>query len=157
MGDPFRGRALKKWVNQFHKDLSIICLQELKARKDKLKFQLNTLFPQKQFCVDFAVDGRAGATVGILADLPIRDQGVKGDGCFVWITVKTTVGPVSVQGSVYAPNKRSRRKDLWDQMVAKLHNGDWFLAGDWNMTDFFDNSSGPSPHLHGREELEMYD
>lgn len=37
-------------------------------------------------------------------------------------------------------------------MAAHLHDGNWVFAGDWNMTEFFDDSVGPSPKLHGSEE-----
>lgn len=44
MGDLFKGRAVRKWINRFHTNLDVICLQELKAHKEKLAFQLSTLF-----------------------------------------------------------------------------------------------------------------
>lgn len=111
MGDAFRGKALRRWINKFHKDLNIICLQELKAKQEKIEFQCKTLFPDKRFIVDYTVEGRAGTTVGILSNCNIQDSGTKGDGSFAWCTIDTVVGPVSV-GSVYAPNERARRKEL---------------------------------------------
>lgn len=104
MGDAFCGRTLQWWVNRFHPDLGVLCLQELKAQKSRIDFQLRTLFPQGRFMVDYLVEGRIGVTVGVISNLPIIDQGVKGDGCFAWYTLDTNVGLVNF-GSVYAPNE----------------------------------------------------
>lgn len=66
------------------------------------------------------------------------NYGTKGDGCFAWCTIDTSVGPISI-GSVYAPNEQARRKALWDWMATHLHDGNWVFVGDWNMIEFFDD------------------
>lgn len=42
------------------------------------------------------MEGRVGTVVGVLCQLPIIDQGVKGDGKFAWCNLEIEVGPVSV-------------------------------------------------------------
>lgn len=78
-------------------------------------------------------------------------QGSRGDGTLAWCTVETEVGHVNI-GSVYAPNSRVARIELWKWMSTHLHEGHWVLAGDWNMVEMFDDSVGRSAHLHGTEE-----
>lgn len=123
MGHPFWGRSLRKWVNYFQKDLSIICLQELKAKEEKQDFQLCTLFPHRKFTMDYAKKGKVGVVVGVLSDLCIINKGTKGDDCFVWVIVVTTVGLVSI-GLVYALNERTKRIALWVWMATRLHEGE---------------------------------
>lgn len=82
MGDASRSRILCRWVNNFHPNLEVLCLQELKAQQNKIDFQLNTLFPHDRFTMDYSIEGRAGVAIGVLSNLPIIDQGVKGDGEF---------------------------------------------------------------------------
>lgn len=151
MGDVFQGIALRKWINRFHWDLDGIGLQELKAKMDKIDFQLQTLFSTGKIVVDYSEDGKARAAVGSLSGLQINVQGTKGDNHFSWCTVETVVGPVNV-GLVHAPNERAGRKDLWEWMVTQLPFGNWVLVGDWNMTKFFDDLAGPSARLHSNEE-----
>lgn len=68
-----------------------------------------------------------------------------------WCTIDTPIRSFSIS-SVYAPNERARRKDLWEWMDTNLHDGNWLFLGDWNMIEFYDDSIGPSAHLHGGEE-----
>lgn len=112
-GDPFWGWTVSRWVNRFHRDLDIIYLQEIKAQQNRIDFQLSSLLWDGKFVVDYAKGGRAGATIGVFSNLRVTDQGTKGDGCFAWCTVETSVGQVSI-GLVYAPNECANCKDLWD-------------------------------------------
>lgn len=82
---------------------------------------------------------------------PIIAKGVKGNGSFVWHTLDMPVGPVNV-GSIYAPNERAKRMELWNRISSTLHEGNWLIADDWNMVDLFDDSVGASPCIHDSEE-----
>lgn len=76
-GDLFRGRVARRWINRFHRDLDVIGLQELKARKDSIEFQLQTLFLDSKSIVDYSEEGRVGATIIILSNLQVLDQGLR--------------------------------------------------------------------------------
>lgn len=65
-GDPHRGKVVRKWVKQFHKDMGVLYLQELKARSDKVEFQMRTMFPDCSWEVDYSSKGRSGAMVIIM-------------------------------------------------------------------------------------------
>lgn len=129
MGNPYRGRVVRKWINKFHKNLDILCLQELKGKKEKLDFQLKSLFPQVATQVDYIEEGKTGATVIVLSSLKVLVRGARGDGTFAWCTVETKVGNVSV-GSIYASNEREKRIALWDWLHNFLQDGNCVLAGD---------------------------
>lgn len=103
LGDSFRGRTVCQWISHFHRDLDVIALQELKANKYNIDFQFSTLFLGNNFIVDYVEEGCARATMIVLSNLIVLDQGTKGDGCLAWCIVDTSVGPVSI-GSVYVPN-----------------------------------------------------
>lgn len=151
MEDAHRGCAIRKWINKFHKDLDVLCLQELKAQPEKIEFQIKSLFPNARFQVDYNDEGRAGASVIVLSDLKILAQGVKGDVIVVWYTMETTKGKVNIS-FMYAPNERARRCDLWKWMSAHLPEGNWLWAGDSNMAEHFDDSIGPLARIHGSKE-----
>lgn len=51
----------------------MLALQELKARKEGVDFQLSTLFPNNKFCVDYSEGGYAGAIITMLSNLKILD------------------------------------------------------------------------------------
>lgn len=72
--------------------------------------------------MDYSVEGHARVTVGVLSNLRIIDQGVKGAGIFAWCTLDIVVGPMTY-GFVYPPNKQVRRKELWNWMATTLHKG----------------------------------
>lgn len=60
------------------------------------------------------------------------------------------MGPLSY-GSIYAPNERARRKDLWNWMAMSIHEGNGILSRNWNMVDLFDDSVGALARIHGSE------
>lgn len=62
-GDPHMSKTVKKWVKHFHKNLDMLCLQERKAQKEKVEFQLKTLFQDSTYVVDYTTDARARAAV----------------------------------------------------------------------------------------------
>lgn len=61
------------------------------------------------------------------------------------------MGPISI-GSMYAPNERAHRIEMYEWLVNFMHQGNWMLLGDWNMVDLHDDSMGHSAHLHGTKE-----
>lgn len=84
------------------------------------------MFLDSKFVVDYSEEDRAGAALIVLSNLIVLDQGSKGDGCLAWCSVATPVGPVSI-ASIYAPNERARRRDIWDWMSTHLHYGNWIF------------------------------
>lgn len=105
-GDPHRGKIVCRWVKRFHKDLGVLCLQELKAKKDNVDFKLRTLFKGSTFKVNYSNEGKAGAAVVVFSQHKVIAQGSKGDGTFALCTIESKSGPISV-GSVCAPNERA--------------------------------------------------
>lgn len=48
------------------------------AQKDKIEFQCKTLFSNKRFIVDYSVEGRAGAAVGVFANCLVLVRAQRG-------------------------------------------------------------------------------
>lgn len=77
-------------------------------------------------------------------------EGTKGDGWLAWALVITSTNKLSV-GSVYAPNERTRRKEMWDWIGDTLPESNLVLCGDWNMVELWDDSVGPHALIHGND------
>lgn len=122
LGDLFRGKCLRRWSKRFHKDLDVLCIQEIKAQCEQVEFQFNTLFPLCNYIVDYSREGWVGTAILSLPHCKVTDQGTRGDGTLAWCTIDTKVGPVSI-ASVYAPNSRASRIELWNWMCMNLHEG----------------------------------
>lgn len=150
-GDPHQGKTFCKWVRRHDKELDVLCLQELKAQKDKIDFQLQTLFQDSVFEVDYSAEGRGGAALVVFLHLKVLAQGKRWDDTFSWCTIESSVGPVSI-GSIYVPNDKAGCIELWEWLHNFTHQNNWLMMGDWNMVELHDDTIGPSTHLHGIEE-----
>lgn len=113
LGDPFRGETLKKWANHFHKDLGVLCLKDLKSKRDKIEFQLKTLFSNNAYKVHYTGEGRAGVAIMTMPHLKVLNKGSYEDGPFAWCKIETGVGHVHVR-FVYALEKWGLKIGLWD-------------------------------------------
>lgn len=80
----------------------------------------------------------------------VTEIGAKGDTTFVWAKILTDKGPILV-GSVYAPNQRKERMELWRWMTHLNPDEQWIIGGDWNMVDLWDDAIGPCTLIHRRE------
>lgn len=77
-----------------------------------MEFHLNIIHPNATKIIDTQEGGRARATIVILEEYQILDQGTKGDGTFAWVKRRMCWGELSI-GLVYAPNKWARMLTLW--------------------------------------------
>lgn len=100
--------------------------------------------------LDVANNSRVGVAVALPAGQVVLDQGCKGDGSLAWVTTSTCRGDLLI-ASVYGDRNRRKRIALWNWMVAYLPEGNWLLCGDFNNTEFIEDSVGPSSLLHGSE------
>lgn len=129
MGHPDRIKRLQRWLTRNKHDDEILCMQELKIKSEKAEFNLNLLIPGGTIVLDFDRDQKVGAALVIPPHLQVTRQGTKGDGSLAWATVTTATGDLNI-GSIYAPNERNKRKELWEWIAGNLPKSNWVLCGD---------------------------
>lgn len=81
--------------------------------KERASFQLNSLFPQGNFVLDVAANGRVGTAVALPMGQVALDHGCKGDGSLSWVKTSTTKGDLFV-AFVYRDRRRSKRIQPWN-------------------------------------------
>lgn len=109
LGEISQAQQLRKWIRKNKHQDTIMCLQELKLSSTQAEFKLSTVHQ-------------------------VIDKGFRGDGTFAWATISTRYGDIST-GSIYAPNKRRDRIDLWRWILQLNPNKTWIFGGDliwWN-------------------------
>lgn len=82
----------------------------------------------------------------------ILAQGVKGDGCFSWVCISTSFGPLNI-GSIYGPHNISHRTTMWEwiENLASESHSPWIFCGDFNMTNLPDDSTSPTKFITTNE------
>lgn len=80
----------------------------------------------------------------------VLDQGCKGDGSLAWVKTRTIKGDLHV-ASMYGDRRRGKRIALWKWMEQHLPEGKWLFYGDFNNTEFVEDSMGPTPLMYGSE------
>lgn len=100
--------------------------------------------------MDGMLGEKVGAAILIAEKIQILDSGTKGDDTFAWMKLQTNTRELHI-GSIYAPNERRKRINLWKWMTDTLPQENWVFYRDWNMTNLFDNAIGPSMLIHGSE------
>lgn len=148
--DPNRIKRLKTWLTRTKNEGSILFLQELKIKREKLKFQLGTINPDATNIIDAPKGGKVEEAIVVPKEYQVITHDTKGDGSFAWVKIRTSRGELGI-GSVYAPNDRAGRILLWKWLATNLEGKNWVLCGDWNMTNLYDDAIGPSAFIHGLE------
>lgn len=122
LNDPLKVKQIGCWLRKNKQEDSILCLHELKVKKDIALFQSGLINQTGVKLVDCDESGRVGAVMLIPHQYPISDQGGKGDGTFVW----ACVGEISI-GSIYTPNERRDCKALWKWLTTNLKQSQWIF------------------------------
>lgn len=117
LGDPNQVKCLKTWIRQTKKEKSILCLQELKVNRDKVKFHLDSIDPDVVKVIDALDGGRVSVAIMVPKEYQIGNQRSKGDGTFAWVQIKTCRGDLKI-GFVYAPNEIAEWIRLWKWLTA---------------------------------------
>jgi hypothetical protein len=128
-----------------------MCFQELQANSALVKLHLQTLSPHGHVVLDAHDESDCvGSAIVTSPSAKILDFGSKGDSTCSWIKLETVRGPIHI-GSVYAPANRSSQVLFWQWLKTFIQDGNWFLAGDFDMVGLPEDSFGPSAILHGAE------
>lgn len=98
--DNNRYRTVRRWVDGLHIPLQPLCLQELQKNEERALFQLGTIFPQGNFALDVAMNGRVGTVVALPTGQVVLDRGCKGDGSLAWVKTLTSKGELTI-ASIY--------------------------------------------------------
>ncbi|KAL3676158.1 hypothetical protein R1sor_026106 [Riccia sorocarpa] len=136
------------------RDVSVLCLQEVKNSEARLERQLASLIHGATIVADLNNEARGGTAMLIDPSVRVLNTGTKGDGSCAWAKIQTSRGEVTVC-SVYAPGTPQERRVLWDWMVQTLAEGQWIISGDFNMVEYVEDSRGPTAVLRG-EELQKW-
>lgn len=129
-----RALRVKKWIHTSYNLETIICFQELKSDQTTADFHLNNIRAGCFRIYDKAENGWIGAALCIPSCYQVLESGAKGDGTVAWAKIQTYNGDLRI-ASVYAPNNRMARIDLWKWLLTLDKNDKWIFAGDWNMVD----------------------
>ncbi|KAL3677832.1 hypothetical protein R1sor_020788 [Riccia sorocarpa] len=122
----------------------------MKVGEVNLLSNLEFLMPDSHFIVDYIESGKGGAVVICPKHLRIVEMGVSGFGNATWVKLETSIGIVEVI-SLHAPNRPNQRKRNWSWVRNLVKEGRWFFGGDFNMVEYDEDSSGPTPRLEGSE------
>lgn len=152
LGHPERIKRILAWIRTKKHEREILCFQELKISTDRAYFQLQQMLPDHNHFLATEYEGKVNAAVSIPKEYPVRQHGSHDEGHLVWATFEIT-GKALMVGSVYSPNERSRRRDLWNWIRENLVVTDGLLCGDWNMVEVNEDSTGTSSKLQGSEAL----
>ncbi|CAM6095494.1 unnamed protein product [Calypogeia fissa] len=159
LADPHRFKVLSQWVRrQNTPGLDAICLQELLVSEESAKFKLKQLLPDNTICMDVAENGWVGLAPRLAPRLAlvipltvtVLEQGKKGDGHFCWAKFDGHEGPIFL-GAIYAPRDRQKCIALWQWMVEHLPQENWIFAGDFNMLELPNDTTGYSSVIHWSE------
>ncbi|KAL3695993.1 hypothetical protein R1sor_010069 [Riccia sorocarpa] len=151
LGDSNRVKTVQSWLRKSQVPIDFCCLQELKANKERVLFNLGLLQKEAVVIHDQSEEEKGGAALLISSKFKVEESGIKGDGQVAWATVTLNNLQFSV-ASVYASNRRNERILLWRWLENLTQNGVWFLMGDWNQVELPEDSNTPSTVLHGSEE-----
>lgn len=94
------------------------------------RFLLETIDARGPVVMDANREGRVGAALSIPKKMKVTESGVKGDGTFAWARITTNKGPIVVR-SVYAPNQRTERIELWRWLADLDAEDHWIFGGVW--------------------------
>lgn len=113
---------------------------------------MNTIAPDF-LCVISKVDnGKGGTALLYHLSLKLIKPGTLSLGRVAWAQFQLDSMIISIS-IVYAPNDSTRaRAYLWHQLKGKLHDKQWTIFGDFNMTEGPLDSSGPTPLLNGSQK-----
>ncbi|KAL3688200.1 hypothetical protein R1sor_014509 [Riccia sorocarpa] len=151
LGDMDRVKTVQSWLTKSNVPRDICCLQELKAEKSKVAFNLGLLQAGARIVHDQEYEEKGGVALIILKDLTVTRDGVKGDGQCAWATIKTGDLEFGI-ASVYAPRTRKEMIPLWAWLADLTESSLWLLFGDWNQVEVPEDSNCPTTVLHGTEE-----
>ncbi|KAL3699636.1 hypothetical protein R1sor_017658 [Riccia sorocarpa] len=103
-------RRVKCWIRGKQKDVSVVCLQEVKNSEERLGNQLANLMIGATVVADLTEEARGESALIIASHVQVLSSGSKGDGTCAWATIATCkerTGPWYTQRAV-----RGNREDL---------------------------------------------
>lgn len=80
-----------------------------------MMLQLKKIFKDGHYYIDTNVEGKVEVAIVLPSEQKVTEHRKKGDGSFMWVKTETNKGEIYV-GSVYAPNNRRQRCNLWKWM-----------------------------------------
>ncbi|KAL3692767.1 hypothetical protein R1sor_006418 [Riccia sorocarpa] len=146
-----RKKPRNKENSSSYENGDIIGLQELKCGGFELQQTLQKAAKGGFHLADTTANGWARAALIIKPHITVLDSGTRGGGTAVWAKIQTSKGIVGFL-SIYAPHEDGLRHELWRWIRDLIQDGQWVLLGDMNYVELPEDSYGPSPFLHGREE-----
>lgn len=149
---PLRKRIVSKWMADQLCQPSFLCLQEIKVKGFRLDAALNLILPNHRAVVSLPNLGFGGTMILVHLKIDVVDSRGFQKGQVAWVIVNLKGCRFGVM-NVYAPNSNTYRKKLWNQIKGKALDGEWFMAGDFNMTEDMLDSSRPSLLIKGEEKI----
>ncbi|KAL3681561.1 hypothetical protein R1sor_024517 [Riccia sorocarpa] len=129
-----------------------MAIQELKARGSTLERRLQSILPDGKNIVDHSRTGRGRVGLLLHSNFKVVSEGVSGSGYAAWVKVKIGDKEIVIV-TVHAPNKWKPRIRAWKWIEVLTRTGNWVIMVDLNQVDLRDDSVGPSPLIHGKDEI----
>ncbi|KAL3687277.1 hypothetical protein R1sor_013586 [Riccia sorocarpa] len=151
VADPTRTILIKQKIKDYHVEVEIFGMQELKAKQFEAELFFKKIARGGTFVADYAANSWCYSALICKPEVTILDRGVKGDGFGSWVKVPAKRGTIGIL-NLYVPHDTEKRRQVWEWTRQLTATGHWIILGDHNIVEFAEDTNGSTPLIHGAEE-----
>lgn len=147
---------MRNWLNSLKQTPKIIGIQEIKASTFLVDVALNHILPDYHRVISPLDEGRGKIALLFHPSLKLIASGTISLVRAAWAQVQIVDTILSII-SIYAPSHSPRdMMSFWHVLKTTFPKGNSIFLGDFNMMEFPKDSTGPTPLIEGRRQLESW-